>query len=324
MLNSVKSVKQEKPRIIFFGMQGHFSIPSLQALLDNSIEVCAVVVPNTREHGQAHIAISPLEPPHRSRALLPVRGSSLHDSIVQVAWQRGIPVYEARRLRDTLTVTTLTSFAPDIICVACFPRKLPRAVLDIPRLGCLNVHPSLLPDNRGPEPIFWTFRRGDTETGVTIHLLDDGMDSGDILAQAKLPVPDGIDYMTLEAQLAYLGGTLLAQTVLQLSEGQAVRLPQNKIGNHHLPFPGKQDFIVPVATWDARHVYNFLRGVAGFGEPLYLQVGDKLTRVEQAMSYDLALENRTPEDESFRGNAREGVWIRCSTGWVRVKPASSQ
>src|SRR6266536_191528 len=109
------------------------------------------------------------------------------------------------------TIRVLTEYQPETICVACFSKRIPRDILDIPRLGCLNVHPSLLPANRGPEPLFWTFREGNQRTGVTIHLMDEGMDTGPIVAQEALEIPDGISYTQLEAQCAELGGKLLAR-----------------------------------------------------------------------------------------------------------------
>jgi methionyl-tRNA formyltransferase len=318
---SVKSVQQ--PRVIFLGMQGNFSIPSLQALLENKIEVCAVVLPAARGHQQAQPAIRQLAPSQRARPLLPVRDSSLHANIVQMAWEQEIPVFEVRRLRDPLALATLAAYTPDLICVACFSQYIPPAVLNIPRLGCLNVHPSLLPDNRGPVPLFWTFRRGDTETGVTIHVIDEGMDSGDILAQEKVPVPDGIDYAMLEARLAQLGGSLLAKTVWQLYEGHAVGVPQATTDSSYLPFPGDQDYLVPASSWDARHVYNFIRGVVGWGERIQLIVGDRLIEVEQASRYSLETKNDAAEKEIFCGD--DGLWVRCRTGWVCiVTPTNSQ
>jgi methionyl-tRNA formyltransferase len=406
---SVKSMN--RPRVIFFGMPGRFSIPSLEALLASNIEVCAIVLPSSDRPENGKLSISRREPPRQARLLLPVRGSSLHANIMQIAWERNIPVFEVRRMANPLTISTLAAFAPDMICVACFSLYIPRVVLDIPRLGCLNVHPSLLPDNRGPEPLFWTFRRGDAQTGVTIHCMDEGMDSGDILAQEAIAVPDGIDYAALEAQSAQLGGLLLAKTAWQLYEGTAVAVPQHKTSRgvglprphdlvlprphdsvlprshdpvlprphdlvlprphdsvlprphdpvlprphdlvlprphdsvlprshdplslfragqahaptdfsrkdadpHYLPFPSDQDFVIPAASWDARHVYNFIRGIASWNEPLRLQLDDTYIEVQSAVTFSLDT-NKYPEEQSFRGD--EGLWVRCKTGWVCV------
>src|SRR6266851_993762 len=217
------------PRIIFLGMQGNFSHPPLRAVLEAGIEVCAVVVPAAQGLVQHELpAIRRREQPQAFRSPLTVLESSLHTSILQLAWERHIP----------------------------------RAMLDIARLGCLNVHPSLLPANRGPEPLFWTFREGSRRTGVTIHLMDEGMDTGPIVAQETLEVPDGISYAQLETQCAMLGGRLLARSVWDLYDELAIPVAQDETKSSYHGFPTDDDFAVPVAEWSARHVYNFIGGVA--------------------------------------------------------------
>src|SRR6202043_2221553 len=152
-------------------------------------------------------------------------------------------------------------------------------------LGCLNVHPSLLPANRGPEPLFWTFREGVTRTGVTIHVMDEGMDSGDILAQESIDIHDGMSYAQLEDQCAVRGGQLLADCVWKLAQGQAVRLRQDKKESSYHPFPSSEDFIIPVAKWSPRHTYNFIYGLADRGESITLQVGEERFIAQKAISY---------------------------------------
>ena len=104
---------------------------------------------------------------------MPLLATQSDQNIVALATERNIPVWEVGDLRASATRETLAGYAPDALCVACFARKLPASLLALPRLGALNVHPSLLPDNRGPDPLFWTFWRGDEATGVTIHLMDE-------------------------------------------------------------------------------------------------------------------------------------------------------
>src|SRR3989441_4203937 len=218
MSNTAQTARS--PRVLFLGMQGNFSQPPLRALLEAGIEVCAVVMPAVQSPMQQSLASMRLrERPQAARSGLPVLQSTLHTSILQVAWERQIPVREVQSLFDPETIATLAEYKPDVICVACFSKRIPRAVLDIPRLGCLNVHPSLLPANRGPEPLFWTFRDGSRHTGVSVHLMDEGMDTGPIVAQEALEVPDGISYAQLETQCAMLGGRLLARSVWDLYNG---------------------------------------------------------------------------------------------------------
>jgi methionyl-tRNA formyltransferase len=318
------------PRAIFFGMLGSFSLPSLQALLASGIEVCAVVLPAPHKQGEDAFAIARRELFRPARALLPVVHSSLHANIVQLAGERQIPVWEVQRLADPVTLTTLAAYEPDVICVACFSQRIPRPILDVPRFGCLNVHPSLLPANRGPVPLFWTFREGVTHTGVTIHLMDEGMDSGDMLAQERIDIHDGMTYAQLEAQCAARGGRLLADCVWKLAQERAVRLPQNEEESSYHPFPSSHDSIIPVAKWSARHVYNFICGLADWGESIILQVGEEHFAVQQVISYSHDTLNNS--EQSWQGSddrqdkqdkayywIGQDLWVRCNDGWVAIR-----
>ena len=305
------------PRIIFLGMQGNFSYPPLHAVLEAGIEVGAVVVPAAQSVVQ-HEAIRRREQPQAFRSPLTVLESSLHASILPLAWERHIPLWEVQRLSDPETIATLAGYQPDMICVACFSMRIPRAMLDIARLGCLNVHPSLLPANRGPEPLFWTFREGDRRTGVTIHRMDEGMDTGPIVAQEEVEVPDGISYAQLETQCAMLGGRLLARSVWDLSNGLALPVAQDETKSSYHGFPTDDDFVVPVAEWSARRVYNFICGVASWGTPVTLHVGNQQIPVKDAISYSHESRGDRGSDV-VDGQLGGEIWVRCKEGAVRVR-----
>jgi methionyl-tRNA formyltransferase len=313
--------KQRPPRALFFGMQGNFSAPFLTALLDSGIEVAAVVVPAPPLPGNNKPpAIQKRERPRFLRTILPLANTSLHSSILQTAWTRELPVWEVQRLSDRETLATLAAYEPDIICVACFSLRIPRAVINLPRLGCLNVHPSLLPANRGPVPLFWTFRAGLETTGITIHLIDERMDSGDILAQEVLPVPDGISYDELERQCTLQGKALLVRTAWNLYDGYAIRTPQDNTLSSYYPFPADADFAIPAAEWSARHVYNFIRGVYAWGNPLFLHNGEKVFQVHDAIAYrQNGRESKCVEHLSPHTQETTALWIRCKVGKVQIR-----
>ncbi len=320
MSNTARIVRP--PCVLFLGMQGNFSHPPMRALLEAGIEVCAVVIPAEQNPMQNQPAIRQRERAQTSRVVLPVLQSSSHTSILQLAWDRQIPVWEVHRLSDPETIEVLTAYQPDVICVACFSKRIPRAVLDIAHLGCLNVHPSLLPANRGPEPLFWTFREGNQRTGVTIHLMDEGMDTGPIVAQEALEIPDGISYTQLEAQCAELGGKLLARGTWGLYNGVAVPVAQDENKSSYHGFPAADDFVVPVAEWSARHVYNFICGVALWGPPIILRVGNNSLPVKKAISYshgDIALVHNGSDADRQPG---EELWVQCKQGSVLVSTQS--
>src|SRR6185312_10369836 len=103
--------------------------------------------------------------------------------------------------------------------VACFSRRLPGTLLRLPRLGCLNVHPSLLPAHRGPDPLFWIFHDGDETGGVTIHLMDEGFDTGPIVLQENVALSDDTTEAVLDLVCARRGGELLAEALFELAAG---------------------------------------------------------------------------------------------------------
>jgi methionyl-tRNA formyltransferase len=302
------------PCVLFLGMQGNFSYPPLRALLGAGIEVCAVVIPVERSLKGELPAIQRQEQSQASRAMLPVLQSTVHTSILQLAGEREIPVWAVQRMSDPETLNVFAGYQPDMICVACFTKRIPRAVLDIPHFGCLNVHPSLLPANRGPEPLFWTFREGNQHTGVTVHLIDEGMDTGAIVAQEVVEVPDGMSYAQLESQCAELGGKLLAQSVWDLYKGVAVPVAQDESKSSYHAFPSDDDFVVPVAEWSARHVYNFICGVATWETPIILRVGNEIVHVKEAISYS----HKDRDHRDLYGQPDDVFWVRCRHGSVLV------
>ena len=313
-MSNVLSIKRS-PRVLFFGMRGNFSPPSLAALLESGIEVCAVIMPASPLPGSHPPAIQRKVQARALRTSLPLLKTPSRASIVQMAWEQQIPVWEVHRLASAETVATLAAYEPDVICVACFSLRIPRAVRDLPRLGCLNVHPSLLPANRGPVPLFWTFREGHEMTGVTIHCINEGIDSGDILAQESIEVPDGVSYDQLEMRCAVRGGALLAHTVWDFDAQRAVCVPQNETKSSYHAFPSDEDMTVCAETWSARHIYNFVRGIGHWSGPVRLRVGTEMLLICDSTSYGYKVRASAGNEEAI---------VRCKDGWVNVSMAAEE
>ena len=223
------------PVCLYFGTAGAFSIPPLEALLADGLPVCGVVMPAAG--GPASAPVIRRELARVGRSSIPLLTPSMNRTIAQIAWERAIPVLEVGRLASPETLEMLAALQPDVIGVACFPQRLPKALLALPRLGCLNVHPSLLPAYRGPAPGYWALRNGERQTGVTIHLMDEGLDSGDILLQEAFEIPQGITAAALEQQCAVLGGPLLARAARALAAGTAVWTPQDPTRASYYSWP---------------------------------------------------------------------------------------
>jgi methionyl-tRNA formyltransferase len=254
---------RRRPRVVFVGMRCAFSVPPLEALLRAPVEVAAIVLAGHRD-GPALIR----RVPGAGTASNRVGGISPDADLFLAA---GVPVLTVNGFRDPAVSAAIQAFAPDAIAVVCFPWHVPGRIRTIPRLGALNVHPSLLPRGRGPEPLFWAFKRGEHETGTTVHLMDDGLDTGPILRQERLPIPDGIDGAELERRLAVLGGRLLVEAIAGLVAGTISPSPQADASATAAPFPTDEDLIVTTHQPAAR-AFNLIRGIAPLYGPLTLQI----------------------------------------------------
>ena len=208
-------------RVVFMGTP-EFAVPSLERLIQaEDIHVVGVV---TR----------PDKPKGRSRAPVP-------SPVKQVALRHGIEVFQPRTLRKPESQEPIRAWRPDLIVVAAFGLILPRDVLDIPPHGCLNVHASLLPRWRGAAPIPAAIIAGDEETGVTIMLMDEGVDTGPILAQRREPIYPEDTTETLGRRLAHLGATLLVETIPRWVGGELVPVPQDEARATYAPMLKKSD-----------------------------------------------------------------------------------
>ncbi len=209
-------------------------------------------------------------------------------NIIALAFENHIPAFS---LSSFTSPAFLSQLNPDLIVVACFPKLLPSSWLAIPKLGCLNLHPSLLPNYRGIAPMFWQFYYGETRTGVTLHFMDAGADTGDIVDQAEVKFPDGITSREADHLTAYAGAELLIGSLNQIP---TPRQPQIVVGAtlavapiwataRIAPTPKPKDRLIPT-SWSARRAFNFIRGADEWG-PFEIDVNGKRMKVREALNF---------------------------------------
>jgi methionyl-tRNA formyltransferase len=229
----------EKPRILFMGTP-RFALASLQLLIDRAESILGVVTQPDRPSGRGQQVVEP-----------PVKN---------LAARQGLPVYQPRKVREDQFIQQVQALAPDLIVVVAFGQILPRALLDIPPRGCINVHASLLPAYRGAAPINWALINGETVTGVTIMALDEGMDTGDILLQKPVSILPDDTAATLHDRLAASGAALLGEALEQLREGAWTRIAQDHARATYAP-PMKKEHGRIQWNKSAREIHNQVRGM---------------------------------------------------------------
>ncbi|MBB3110468.1 methionyl-tRNA formyltransferase [Paenibacillus phyllosphaerae] len=227
-------------RIVFMGTPS-FAVPSLEALLAAGHEIAAVVTQPDRPKGRKKVMTPP---PVKEAALL-----------------RGLAVYQPEKLRGSDTVQAIAELAPDLIVTAAYGQILPKAVLEIPRLGCINVHGSLLPKYRGGAPIQRSIINGESVTGVTIMYMAEGLDTGDMISRVEIPINDEDNSGTIFEKLSASGAELLMATLPALEAGTVQAEKQNEAEATYAPNLTRDDERIDWAK-PARAIFNQVRGLS--------------------------------------------------------------
>ncbi|MDF0650242.1 MAG: methionyl-tRNA formyltransferase [Nitrospira sp. LK265] len=227
-------------RIVYMGTP-EFAVPPLEALLRSDDQVVGVVTQPDRPKGRGQQLVSP-----------PVK---------LLAERAEIPVLQPLKIRTSEFLQALSSWQPDLIAVAAYGRILHTPILRLPPMGCVNVHGSLLPKYRGAAPVQWAVINGETETGITTMLMDEGMDTGPMLLQEKLEISPDDTAGTLAPRLAELGGRLLVDTITQLKAGTLIPRKQDDGLATLAPLLKKEDGLIDW-TMTATALANRVRGLS--------------------------------------------------------------
>ena len=227
-------------RVVFMGTPA-FAVPSLEALANSDHEVVGVVTQPDRPKGRGRAVVS-----------CPVK---------ELALSKGLPVRQPDKIKSPEFLHQLSEWKPDVIAVTAFGRILPKTILDLPPMGCVNVHGSLLPAYRGAAPIQWALIHGDTETGITTMLMDEGMDTGAVLLQQTIQIEPEDTALELGARMAEAGGALLVETLTRLAAQTVVPCAQDHSRATMAPLLKKEDGVI---DWiqSATEIANRIRGLS--------------------------------------------------------------
>ena len=222
-------------KIIFMGTPD-FAVRALDALCAAGSNVILAVTQPDRQKG---------------------RGRKVIETPVKICAEKwGVPVFQPARIREETAIEKIRSLEPDLIVVAAFGQILPQELLDIPRLGCVNIHASLLPRLRGAAPIQWAVINGEAQSGVTLMQMDAGLDTGAILFQETVPIGDKETGESLYEKLALLGGEMIVRYLPAIEEGKITPVPQEDGSSSYAPLLKKEmgeiDWQMPAAVIERR------------------------------------------------------------------------
>lgn len=243
-------------KIVFMGTPD-FAVPSLKALLKAGHQVAGVVTQPDRPKGRGQ----KLAPP-------PVKAAAL---------EAGLQIFQPEKIKTPEFVAILQKMAPELIVVAAFGQLLSEEILHLPEHGCINVHASLLPKYRGAAPIHWSVINGEPETGVTIMQMERGLDSGDMIVSAGIPILPDDTTGTIHDKLAVMGAQLLVKAVTEIVSGTAERVPQNHQQSTYAPLLTKETEKLDW-TKSSMDIYNLIRGLNPW-PGAYTMIGDKVLKV---------------------------------------------
>jgi len=280
-------------RIVFLGTP-EFAVPSFRALISHGYTVAGAFTQPDRPAG---------------------RGHKLADCPVKLEAQKaGVPVYQFQKIRSDEGVSALEALAPDLCVTAAFGQILSQRVLDIPRLGAVNVHASLLPAYRGAAPVNWCLIEGETKTGVTTMMTDKGIDTGDILLQRETAIGPEENAGQLLARLSEIGAELLIETLQKIEAGSCPRIPQDASKASYFPMLKKEMGLIDFSMSPER-VVNRIRGLNPW-PGAYALLPEGMLKIHKARPVS-RLREAVP-GEIVESSAKKGLVVACGGGAVEV------
>lgn len=288
----------DKARIIFMGTP-EFAVSSLQKLLEAGKEVVGVVTVPDKPAG---------------------RGKKLTPSAVKVyAEKMGLPIFQPVKLRDPAFHEALKNLNPDLMVVVAF-RMLPEMVWSLPSIGTFNLHASLLPDYRGAAPINWAIINGEKESGVSTFFIDKQIDTGNLLLQKTVEIPEDWTAGDLHDHLMETGADLVVETVNRLeSQSISPQAQDDSLFKHHAPKIFKEDCWI---NWDQprKKVYDFIRGLSPY-PAAYTQLNGKILKIFRA---EVGPEGQAKPGTLKLDEEATALYVSCQDGWLGLTQVQLQ
>jgi methionyl-tRNA formyltransferase len=287
-------------RIVFMGTPD-FAVPCLDALMENGYQVVAVVTQPDRPKGR--------------------KGILTPSPVKEAALRHHLPVLQPEKVRTEEALNEIENYQPDLLITAAYGQLLPKRLLEMPRLGCINVHASLLPRWRGGAPIHKAIIEGDKETGVTIMRMVQALDAGDMISQVVVPIEEEDTVSSMFEKLAVAGAKLLIETLPQIEAGTITETPQDEALVTYAPNLTREDERIDW-TKNARQIYNQVRGMNAW-PGAFTHFSNKVMKIWQAR-----IEEESSEPQVMPGTVvevtKEEILVQCGRGTlalVEIQPA---
>ena len=292
--------RESAPGILLLGSDSGFCFQVLKTLRDLGLAVAEVFLVAGSVSNRGHPVMSgaiPLSQP---------------GSVVDLAAREGISVVQCQSTREDWAFELARALAPELLLVACLPERLGARWFSVPKLGCFNLHPSLLPAYRGPAPLFWQLRDGLPRTGVTIHRVEAAIDAGAVLAREAIRIGGDDTLANLNAALATAGARLFARSLDKLLSGNAALTAQDESAATYHPWPKQADFSLDTA-WPASRAFRFVRATAGLGRPYRMETQAGPLLIDRVIGFDDAALLADPFERR-----QGGLRIRFSPGVLQA------
>ncbi len=259
-LHAERSQDRSPFTIVLFGRRCAQTMTSLRRILNENLTIAAIFIPSPRDFGPQVKRIP-------TRTTIPIArtaGVSGFDTVDNLASPHGVPIYEIRQPISTEVERALAEVGPDLVVVSCFPWRVPPPTVCTAREGAINLHPSLLPSYRGPDPLFWALRTGAVKWGVSVHRVTGRFDSGPIVRQQEFELTQAIIEPSFETAVGEIGADTLVAAITDIRTGIEFSSTQDESSATYFGFPTDADLTIE-PQWTVGRALRFVRGIAQLG-----------------------------------------------------------
>lgn len=248
-------VQKSRLRVVVIGKEGLFTASILRSIANNH-SLAAIVESAPRNYGRPGLPRSKF----KSFLMKLKERRDLYESPRFITDRKGIPYLPMDRTNQAMLMEFLKKARPDVVCIATMSQALTKEALLIPKLGTINVHPSLLPKYRGPNPWFWQYHQMEREGGVSVVIADEGSDTGNILQKEKFSIPLGMPFPDMLSTISALGAKLVLQALNDISEGKEGETQRNKPCPLYARRVTPEENLVDWENWPIERVWHVVKG----------------------------------------------------------------